>query len=253
VHGSQGRVAVVQGASRGIGLALAAALLRTTSVSRVVATARDPEAPALLALERDHGDVLLRVPVDVTDEPSIERAAARVAEYESRIHLLINCAGLLHAPDGLQPEKALEQIDPDGLRRAFEVNAFGPLLVAKHFFPLLRHDERSVVASLSARVGSIGDDRAGGWYGYRASKAAQNMFTKNLSIELSRRAPHCICVALHPGTVETELSRPFRSRVPAKKLFSTERAAAQLLGVIDKLESDDNGRFLAWDGSEIPW
>ena len=119
--------------------------------------------------------------------------------------------------------------------------------------PLLRHGERSVVVHVSARVGSIGDNRSGGWYGYRASKAAQNMFTRNLAIELGRRAPNLICLALHPGTVDTGLSRPFQRSVPAERLFDPKRAADQLLSLIDSCGPGDSGRFLAWDGQPIPW
>ena len=170
-----------------------------------------------------------------------------------RLHLLVNCAGVLHESDALRPEKKLESVSPDALRRVFEVNAFGPLLVAKHFHELLRHDERAVLANVSARVGSIGDDRAGGWYAYRGSKAAQNLFTKNLSIELGRRAKNVVCVALHPGTVDTDLSRPFQGSVRETSLFEPSRAARQLLDVIDGLTPEQSGSFLAWDGREIPW
>ncbi len=115
------------------------------------------------------------------------------------------------------------------------------------------HRERAVFASISARVGSIGDNRLGGWYAYRGAKAAQNMFTKTLSVEWARSRRNVTCVALHPGTTDTELSRPFQANVPPEKLFPPERTVRQLLGVIDGLVTGDTGRFLAWDGSEIPW
>jgi len=137
--------------------------------------------------------------------------------------------------------------------RSFRVNALGALLVAKHFQGFFDRNDRVVFASLSARVGSIGDNRLGGWYAYRASKAAQNMITKNLAIELRRRARGVVCVALHPGTVATDLSAPFRGGVPEEKLFDASRAARQLLGVIDSLTPDSNGGFFAWDGEPIPW
>ena len=153
----------------------------------------------------------------------------------------------------MQPEKRLADVSPVSLQRSFAVNAVGPLLVAKHFQGLLDREARAVFASLSARVGSIGDNRLGGWYAYRSAKAAQNMVTRNLSIELRRRARGVICVALHPGTVDTGLSRPFQSNVPEERLFSPERAAQQLLAVIDGLRPEDNGGFVAWDGQPIPW
>ncbi len=249
------RVALVQGASRGLGLAFARALILRADVDRVVATCRDPEAsPGLARLRAEQGEALLALRLDVRDEPSIAAAADRVArECGPRLHWLINCAGVLHDGPELRPEKKLEQVDPEQLRRVFEVNAFGPLLVAKHFVGLLQHDERAVLANVSARVGSIGDNRLGGWYAYRASKAAQNMFTRTLGIELGRRAKNVICLALHPGTVDTDLSRPFQGNVPPERLFDAKRAADQLLGVIDACGPEDSGRFLAWDGQTIPW
>jgi NAD(P)-dependent dehydrogenase (short-subunit alcohol dehydrogenase family) len=251
----EARVALVQGASRGLGLAFAEELLRRPDVDRVVATSRNPEASEGLArLRADHGDALVAVALNVRDESSIAAAAERVAaECGPRLHWLINCAGVLHGEDAVGPEKKLEDADPARLRAVFEVNAFGPLLVAKHFFALLRHEERAVLANLSARVGSLGDNHLGGWYAYRASKAAQNMFTRNLAIELGRRAPNVICLALHPGTVDTDLSRPFQRNVPPESLFEPGRAAAQLLGVMDARGREDSGGFFAWDGQPIPW
>jgi NAD(P)-dependent dehydrogenase (short-subunit alcohol dehydrogenase family) len=248
------RVALVQGASRGLGLAFVRALLDRDDVDRVFATCRAPEASEGLArLRAEHGDALVALRLDVRDESTIAAAAASITgQGEPRLHWLVNCAGVLHDRE-ISPEKRLEDVDPERLRSVFEVNAFGPLLVAKHFLGLLRHDERAVLANVSARVGSIGDNRLGGWYAYRASKAAQNMFTRNLAIELGRRAPNAICLALHPGTVDTDLSRPFQRSVPAERLFDAKQAAEQLLGVIDACNPEDSGRFLAWDGQPIPW
>jgi NAD(P)-dependent dehydrogenase (short-subunit alcohol dehydrogenase family) len=245
-------VALVQGASRGLGLAFAERLLAREGV-RVVATARDPARSAgLAALRERYGDRLACERLDVCEEASIAGAAARVAAAHPRIHLLLNCAGLLHDAD-LRPEKRVEDADPARLARLFAVNAVGPLLVANHFLPLLRHGERAVLANLSARVGSTGDNRSGGWYGYRASKAALNSFTRTLAIELRRRAPAVVCVALHPGTVATDLSAPFRSGVPPERLFSPSRAAEQLLRVVDALGPDASGSFLDWAGKAVPW
>lgn len=245
---------MIQGASRGIGAAFCAALAASPSVAHVVATSRDPDgSEALAAVRRDIGDRLLTVPLDVTSEADIESAASHVAERVDRLSLIINCAGLLHDGEPVQPERRLSEVTPESLQRSFAVNAWGPLLVAKHFAGLLPRRERAVFASLSARVGSIGDNRLGGWYAYRASKAAQNMFTKTLSIELPRRHRGTLVVALHPGTVDTGLSAPFQSRVPDQQLFDAPRAARQLLEVIDGLGKDDNGGFFAWDGRPIVW
>jgi NAD(P)-dependent dehydrogenase (short-subunit alcohol dehydrogenase family) len=246
-------VALVQGASRGLGLALVRTLLEAEGVTRVFATARAPErSEGLAQLGGEHGSRLVCERLDVCDEESIRAAAERVSAREPRLHWLFNCAGLLH--DGvLRPEKRLEQADRERLRRLFDVNAIGPLLVAKHFVALLRHDEPAVLANLSARVGSIDDNRSGGWYGYRASKAAQNMFTRTLALELRRRAPRLVCIALHPGTVATDLSAPYRGGLAPERVFSPERAAEQLWSVVRSLTPDDGGRFLDWAGKPVPW
>lgn len=244
---------MVQGASRGIGLALVRALLADPAWAHVVASCRDPaRASALDALQVANPGRLDIVALDVTREDSVRAAAARSAALVESISLLINCAGVLHG-DNFGPERRLAEIEPERLQQLFAVNACGPLLVAKHFASLFPRHERSVLANLSARVGSISDNALGGWYGYRGSKAAQNMFTRNLAIELKRKHRGIICVALHPGTVDTDLSQPFQRGVPAGKLFPVARAAAQLLDVIAGLEPADNGGFYAWDGSEIAW
>jgi len=237
-------IAIVQGSSRGLGLELVRQLLARGE--RVVATCRDPDAGSEL---RETGARVLRV--DVEDEPSIAAAADALAG--ERAHLLMNVAGLLHDGEDLQPEKKLADVDPAALARLFAVNATGPLLVAKHLAPLLLHGRRAVLANVSARVGSIADNRLGGWYGYRASKAAQNMVTRTLAIELGRKSEALVAVALHPGTVDTDLSAPFSRRVPPERLFSTQRAAAQLLTVVDAVLPSETGSFFAWDGSAIPW
>jgi NAD(P)-dependent dehydrogenase (short-subunit alcohol dehydrogenase family) len=153
----------------------------------------------------------------------------------------------------MSAERSLREVSAEHMLRSFAVNSVGPILVAKHFYSLMRGRERCVWANLSARVGSIGDNRLGGWYSYRASKAAQNQLTRTLSIELGRRAPGVICVALHPGTVETELSAPFSGSVPEHKLFSVERSVGHLLGVIDGLKPEDTGGFFDWAGERIEW
>lgn len=247
------RAAIVQGASRGLGLALARALLEDASRTHVFATARRPDESEGLVALKESDPRLRTVALDVTREEGIANAADHVREQVEEIDLLINVAGILHEPEGRGPEKRLEAIDPDWLRKTFEINAFGPLLVIKHFHPLLRHAQRAVLANVSARVGSISDNRLGGWYGYRSSKAAQNMFTRTAAIELGRRAPNLIVVAIHPGTVDTDLSRPFQRSVAKGGLFSDTQAAGQILDVLGGLSSEDSGSFLAWDGSTIPW
>jgi len=249
-----GSRALVTGASRGIGLEFVRQLLGAPQFVQVFAACRRPAlATHLIALASQQPRLRI-VALDLADEAQVEAAAREVASETDRLHLVVNAAGVLHdSAEGLAPEKRLADVRADALAASFAVNAFGPLLVAKHFERLLAHRERAVFASISARVGSIGDNRLGGWYAYRGAKAAQNMFTKTLSVEWARTRRNVTCVALHPGTTDTDLSRPFQSNVPPEKLFPPERTVRQLLGVIDRLGPGDTGRFLAWDGSEIPW
>ena len=151
----------------------------------------------------------------------------------------------------MRPEKSLRDIDGAALDRLFRINATGPAVVMRHFLPLLAKDRRSVFAALSARVGSIGDNRLGGWVGYRASKAALNQVIRTLAIELGRTDPHAVLVGLHPGTVDTPLSTPFQRNVDAGRLFSPEQAAGLLLDVIAGLAPGDSGHCLDWAGKRI--
>jgi NAD(P)-dependent dehydrogenase (short-subunit alcohol dehydrogenase family) len=225
--------AAVVGASGGIGGALVRAL-EAAGFDHVHALARSgPER------------------VDIEDEASIAAAAERLGEG-APLRLVIVATGLLHA-NGLAPEKALRELDPAALARSFRVNAIGPALVAKHLVPLMPRDGRAVFAALSARVGSIADNRLGGWYGYRASKAALNQFVRTLAVEAARQRPELVCLALHPGTVDSGLSKPFQRGVPAEKLFRPEDAAAKLLAVIDAATPADSGMLLAHDGARIPF
>lgn len=245
--------ALIVGASRGIGLALVDALMQDSRCGSVCATRREAEPDGLGALAAREGGRLTILPLDVAVESSIAAAAAIVRARSRPLHLLIHTAGVLHDAHGLKPERRLEDLDPKNLLRSFEINALGPILVARHFAPQMAHGARAVFASLSARVGSITDNRLGGWYAYRASKAAQNQLMRTLSVEMARRAPQLTVLSLHPGTVDTELSKPFRSGVKADKLFDPARAARQLLGVIDGATTAQTGSFLAWDGADIPW
>lgn len=246
--------ALVVGASRGIGLGFVRHLIDDENVAAVIAACRSPQSASELKQIADANEKRLRLrSLDVTDEESVAGAAADLSGEIARLDLLINCAGVLHQGDAIAPERRLAEVEAGKLLRSFEVHAVGPALLAKHLSPLFHRKARAVFASLSARVGSIGDNRLGGWYSYRASKAAHNMILRNLSIELRRRHRGIICVSLHPGTVDTDLSRPFQEGVPAERLFTIDRAVDQLLAVIDGLKADSNGRFYAWDGKEIPW
>jgi NAD(P)-dependent dehydrogenase (short-subunit alcohol dehydrogenase family) len=230
--------AVIVGASGGIGGALCQALAEEGGLVHALSRrglAPDPRAKPGW--------------IDIEDEASIAAAAVALAS-DGPLDLVLVASGLLHS-DRIAPEKSYRQLEAGSFERYFAVNAAGPALVAKHFLPLLRKDGTAVFAALSARVGSIGDNRLGGWYGYRASKAALNMIVKSLAIELARTHPHAACVALHPGTVATALSAPFRRGAPTQRLFSADRAARHLLDVVARLDASQSGRIFAWDGSEI--
>jgi NAD(P)-dependent dehydrogenase (short-subunit alcohol dehydrogenase family) len=198
---------------------------------------------SVIGLSRSSGDI------DLTDEASIAAAAAHCATLPSP-DLIIVATGMLHDCE-YGPEKSLRELDAGRLARAFAVNVIGPSLVAKHFLPLFARDKRGVFAALSARVGSISDNRIGGWYGYRAAKAALNMTIRNLAIEWGRTHKQGICVGLHPGTVDTALSKPFQKNVSQDRLFTPNFAAEQMLNVVDGLTAMDSGKCFAWDGAEI--
>ncbi|MEM8813570.1 MAG: SDR family NAD(P)-dependent oxidoreductase [Pseudomonadota bacterium] len=233
--------AVVIGATGGLGNAFANSLAHDPDVSTLHCFARQTASGP----EPIH-------PLDLEDEQSIAEAAETVREAVGSVHLVLVATGMLH--DGaLQPEKTWRQLSADRFDKSFKINAVGPALVAKHFLPLLARDRKAAFAAISARVGSIGDNRLGGWYAYRASKAALNMILRSLSIELARKNKLALCIGLHPGTVDTALSEPFQGNVPDGKLFTPERSALAMLSVLDGLSADDTGHLFAWDGTRIPF
>ncbi|ELT96291.1 hypothetical protein CAPTEDRAFT_131426 [Capitella teleta] len=188
------------------------------------------------------------LPIDLLDEQSITDAAERITEP---LDLVIITTGILHMGEGLMPEKSIKDFHPDHFARIFAINTTGPAMIAKYFLPKMAKNRKNVFAVLSARVGSISDNRLGGWYAYRASKAALNMIVKNLAIETARKNKSSVVVALHPGTVESTLSEPFQAGVPDGKLFTPEYSAVQLVNVIDQLKQEDSGNLFAWDGEKL--
>ena len=230
---AKGGTAVVIGSSGGIGASMVKALEQSGAIAEVMAFSRSSE-PA----------------IDLLDEQSIAEAAQAVKAKQTDLRLVFDATGILHG-SGFAPEKSLSAITPEHMAHAFAINAIGPALVMKHFLPLLPRQGRSVFATLSAKVGSIGDNALGGWYSYRASKAALNQLVHTAAIELARRKPEAICVALHPGTVDTGLSADFAKaglnvRQPAE-------AAAQLTSVLDRLTNEQTGGFYDYRGNELPW
>ncbi|WP_288039124.1 SDR family NAD(P)-dependent oxidoreductase [Acidiphilium sp.] len=225
-------VAVVFGAGGGIGGALVAALAGDRRFAAVIGLGRG-SAPRF----------------DLLDEASIAEAVRAVAA-RGAIRLAIDATGFLH-DEAQMPEKSLRELDACRLARSFALNAIGPALLMKHLLPALPREGRAMFATLSARVGSIGDNRLGGWYGYRASKAALNQFVRTAAVELARRSPAAICVALHPGTVATGLSAPFAAA--GLDVQAPEVAAARLLAVIDRLTPAESGGFFDHRGEAVPW
>jgi NAD(P)-dependent dehydrogenase (short-subunit alcohol dehydrogenase family) len=223
----KGGRAVVIGASGGIGAALENAL-RGTVFDQVIGVSR--------------------ATIDITDEASIAKAAASIAGDTQPIRLIVVATGLL-AGQGIAPEKSWRDLDAATLAQSFAINTIGPALVMKHFLPLLPRGGKSVFAALSARVGSIEDNRLGGWYGYRAAKAALNQMIRTAAVELARSRPEAICVAVHPGTVATPLSAPFMKA--GLDIQTPDEAAARLLQVIDTLGAADSGGFFDHVGQAV--
>ena len=246
-------VALVQGASRGIGLHMVKKLLDNDAYGHIYATCRAPAAASdLMALQSSHSNVRV-LELDVLDEATVCEAAATVKAEAGRVDLLINCSGVLHEKGRLWPEKRLADVCSAAMDTAFRINALGPLLVAQAFESVLRASRSGRFVALSARVASIGDNRRGGWYAYRSSKAALNMMIRTLAIEW-RRLPRPVgCFALHPGTVATDLSEPFRKGLSTTQIFSPTDAAARLLDTIHGLTIEQSGGFYAYDGTRIEW
>lgn len=232
---------VIVGSSGGIGSALLEQLANNKQISQIYALSRRPTSHA--------SNKITSLSFDFTDENSLE-ATTKILTAGEPLDIILVSTGLLQG-DGISPEKNLRALSRTGFAKSFEINATGPALTAKHFIPLLRRDRKAVFAALSARVGSISDNRLGGWYAYRASKAALNMTLKTLAIEIARRFKNQIIVGLHPGTVDTPLSKPFQSNVPDEKLFTADKAAEHLLNVIDGLTPKDSGYLFDWAGDQI--
>jgi len=234
--------AAIFGASGGIGAALVSELEQSGSCSRIYAGARQMPVTA-----RSGTTAFC---FDLKDEGSIIQATREILE-SGPLDLVIVATGLLHRSGQIEPEKSWRAIDGETMAELFAINTIGPALIAKHILPVMRRDSRCVFAVLSARVGSIADNRLGGWHSYRASKAALNMLVRTFSIEFAARNREGVVVSIHPGTVETALSKPFERNVPQGKLFKPERSAKHLLSVLEKLSPEDSGGLFAWSGEWI--
>ena len=242
-------IAIV-GASGGIGAALLDCLLEHDDVGEIYATCHRSLTGSSLGNTTGTG-LNTRIhwtSLDATDEAAVCSWVADVG----KIDWVINCVGMLHN-ENHGPEKSIRMFDPLHFQHSMMVNCLPTLLLGKYIRPMLKDSPSGVFVTISARVGSITDNRLGGWYSYRASKAALNMALKCLAIEWARNTPNLRVAALHPGTTDTPLSKPFQQNVPQGKLFSPDMTARMLISQIEQLHEQPSGRFIAFDGVEIPW
>ena len=234
---------VIIGASGGLGKAFIEILEQDNRVASIHAFSRREVS--------GNSDKTSYFYIDLENENSIAQAAI-AASSVAKIDLVIVATGILHDNE-IKPEKSFIHLDSSVMTKVFNINSIGPAIIAKHFLPKLRRDAKTVFAVLSARVGSINDNYLGGWASYRASKAGLNMLIKTFAIEQKRIAPKCILTSLHPGTVDTDLSKPYQKNVKKGNLSSARNAASKLISVINNLTYDDTGSFLAWDGNLIEY
>ena len=231
---------VIIGSRGAIGNAFVEHYLKDSSVSNIFAFSRNK-------INSTHSK-LTSFYIDIELEESVAAAAESINSH--KIDVIIAATGILHS-DRIKPEKSIKDINHQSFMKIFSINAVGPALIGKYFIPLLKKDTKSVVAFLSARVGSISDNKLGGWYSYRASKSALNQIVKNFSIELKRTNPKAIVLALQPGTVDSNLSEPFKRNVAKGMLFTPEESRELLLNVIENATTSDSGNLLAYDGETI--
>jgi NAD(P)-dependent dehydrogenase (short-subunit alcohol dehydrogenase family) len=244
--------AVVIGAGHGIGASLVKKILEQNVHARVFATYNNADKnQPLLELKQEAGDRLEISQIDPTSEIQVQKFRESVESYVSKVELLINSVGFLHEGE-TGPERSLRDVSSESLKKYFEVNSIPQLIVAKEFHSLFRHSEPSCMVAVSAKVGSIEDNSLGGWYGYRASKAALNMFVKGVALEYKRRGCKSLVLSIHPGTTVTELSKPFTENTHYQ-LHSPDETAENILKVVNNKSLEMTGRFYSWDGKEIPW
>ena len=232
-------VAII-GSSGAIGRAFLDAYIADKDISNIYSISRTEV--------KSNDKRIIHINIDVTDEVSVKAAASKIEE--NRLDRLIVATGVLHTKS-FGPEKSIKDIKIENFVKIFSVNTFGPALIGKHFLPLMTKDQKSIVAFLSARVGSISDNKLGGWYAYRASKSALNQIIKNFSIEAKRTNSSGIIIGLQPGTVKSKLSEPFQKNVKKGKLFLPEDSVDSLIKVIENVMQNDSGKIFDWEGEEI--
>ncbi|MGY8985089.1 MAG: SDR family NAD(P)-dependent oxidoreductase [Sphingomonadales bacterium] len=232
-------VAVI-GSSGAIGKAFIANYLENEAIKNIISFSRSPPS--------DLNERVKHYSIDIEDEASIKEASANLNGLV--LDEVIIASGLLHTED-FGPEKSIKDLKAENILKVFKVNTVGPAIIGKYFLPLLNKNTKSIMAFLSARVGSISENKSGGWYSYRASKSALNQIIKNFSIEIKRSNPNAIIIGLQPGTVESNLSEPFKKNVKEGNLFTAEYSVGMLKEVIDSSVALDSGKLIGWDGQEI--
>ena len=236
------KIVAVIGSSGAIGDAISKRLLDDDSIETIYKFSRSQRA--------EDNQKEKNFFIDIEDENSIKKSTENIPD-DVKFDMVFVATGILHNDDDIFPEKSIKDISADKLKRVLLINTIGPTLVGKYFIPYLNNKNKSTFAFLSARVGSISENKLGGWYSYRSSKTALNQIIKNFSIEIKRTNPNAIFVGLQPGTVSSFLSKPFEKNVKSENLFTPDFSASKLLEVIDNLESKDTGKLIAWNGEEI--
>ena len=244
---------LIAGISGGIGLAMASHELSRDPDSRIIGVSRSAsQSSGAQELQSLHPGRMSLIDADIRDDQQLKEALENGIRPETRLHRVVFAIGILHGAD-LFPEKRLEDIQPSAMLRSYETNTVGFLMLVQALIPWLRHSEPKLIAAISAKVGSIGDNGFGGWYAYRCSKAALNMAVRTLAIETRRRLRPATVVALHPGTTETQLTAPFQQSLAQLRVHSPADTASNLWQVLDNLPPDASGSFLNWDGDPLPW
>ncbi|MGK0367235.1 MAG: NAD(P)-dependent dehydrogenase (short-subunit alcohol dehydrogenase family) [Thermoproteota archaeon] len=243
---------LIIGGGHGIGLALIKTILEQWPKTEIIATYRiSANAVELFNLKEKYPERVKTFMLDPTNQSSMFDLSVDISSVSKKLDLIINCVGLLH-DENHSPEKSVRTFDPNSFMEVMRVNTVVTPLLAKYFEKFLKKNLVTALITLSAKVGSIGDNKLGGWHSYRASKAALNMLVKNISIEFARKRNNCIVLALHPGTTDTNLSRPFSGNT-SLKVHAPEDTAKNILNVINQSKLSDTGSFFSWDGAKIEW
>lgn len=244
--------ALVFGAGHGIGLGIVKELLNTNSQTHVYCTYQNQaKAKELIDLRKKENSRLSIFQLDASKEKELQELSEDLKSQTKELQVIMNCIGILHHK-ALKPERGLQDISLSSLKESFHINSFITPMIAKYFHHFLKDAKQSCFVGISAKVGSIKDNKMGGWYAYRASKTALNMFLKTIALELTRKRYKTIVLAIHPGTTRTELSEPYTKQTNLK-VHSVSETATNILNVINGRDQDDSGSFYSWDGQELPW